>query len=562
MTCSYSKEFSSSQYTGVENSFISEYLPLASGNSVKVYLYGLFLCQNPALDKPLEEIASTLELTEQQVIDAFTFWEELGVVSIISKEPFSVKYLPVNYSSSSKPRKYKTEKYSEFTKALQALTPDRMISTGEYTEYFHLMETYSMKPEAMLMLVKYCMDIKGKAVGYRYVLKVAKDFANRGLISIDKIEAELSSYVTKTAELEKVLKSLSVKRNPDHEDAQYLNKWTNELNFELEAILFAGKKLKKGNMAKLDSFLMELYAIKCFSPKEISDFIDKKQAVYELTIKINKALSIYVEVLETEIETYVNKWLSFGFTEDALLAIATHSFKIGKNTLRDMDELIEMLRTRGFIDLSSVGDYFESQVKTDEFIKKFLLTVGVNRRPNSWDRENLNMWKSWNFTEQMILEAGKLSAGKSSPIAYVNGILSNWKNNGIFSVEALTEISATSTDNSQENYNREYERRRALAHSRAQKNSEKAMMIDGFSTIYGRLNGIEKDLAFAEISGNINTLNALEKEKENLRQKAESMLSQIGLSLIDLSPRFACEKCHDTGYIGTHRCDCFEKEVK
>ena len=33
-----------------------------------------------------------------------------------------------------------------------------------------------------------------------------------------------------------------------------------------------------------------------------------------------------------------------------------------------------------------------------------------------------------NFSEDMIFEAAKLSAGKSSPIAYMNAILSNWKN--------------------------------------------------------------------------------------------------------------------------------------
>ena len=41
------------------------------------------------------------------------------------------------------------------------------------------------------------------------------------------------------------------------------------------------------------------------------------------------------------------------------------------------------------------------------------------------------------FTEELILEAAKLSAGKSSPIAYMNGILGNWKNNGVFDTDTL-----------------------------------------------------------------------------------------------------------------------------
>ena len=42
----------------------------------------------------------------------------------------------------------------------------------------------------------------------------------------------------------------------------------------------AAKKIKKGGMAKLDSFLLELYANKSFSKEEITDFINKKQAVH------------------------------------------------------------------------------------------------------------------------------------------------------------------------------------------------------------------------------------------------------------------------------------------
>ena len=562
MTCSYSKEFSSSAFTNVENAFITEYLPAAPGDAVRVYLYGLFLCQNPSKDQSISDIAKALSLTESQVKESFYCWDELGLVTVVSRDPFTVHYLPVRHAYSSKPRKYKAEKYSEFTKGVQALIPSRMISTGEYTEYFSIMETYSIKPEAMLMIIKYCVDLKGSSIGYRYVSKVAKDFGNRGLITVEKVENELTSYVVKSAELERILKALGIKRRPEHEDTVMLKKWTEELHFELESIIFAASKLKKGSMEKLDSFLLELFAIKSFTPSEIIEFINNRQKVYDLTIKINKSLSIYVEVIETEIENYVNKWLSFGFEEDALLSVATRCFKEGKNTLADMDEKIEMLRARGLISLSSIADYFESIRKTDEFIKKFLLTVGLNRRPNPWDRENLSVWKTWNFTEEMILEAGKLSAGKSNPIAYVNAILGNWKNSGIFSTDALSEVSITKSDNSQEAYNSEYERRRSLAHSRAQKNTEKAMSLEGFSTVYGRLNSIERDLAFAEIAGNETALGELEKEKATLLEKANAILGSISLALDDLSPRYACEKCQDTGYVGTHRCDCYEKEVK
>ena len=558
MTCSFAKEFSIGIYTDVENVFITEYLPNCSGDAVKVYLYGLFLCQHPEKDQSLQEIASTLKMTEEQVVSAFEFFEEYALLSIVSREPFAVQYQQIHANTNSKPRKYKAEKYTDFTKFVQSLITDRMISTSEYSEYFMIMETYSIKPEAMLMIVKYCVDMKGTDISYRYISKVAKDFGSRGITTVEKIEKELSSYIAKTAVLEQIFGALSIKRSVDVEDANLLKKWTQELCFDSENIIFAASKLKKGSMAKLDQFLLELYALKSFSKQEIAEYMDNKKAIYELAIKINKALSIYVEVIDTVVDTYTKKWLSYGFDEPTLLFIASTCFKNGKSSLQDMDELCETLRNRGFITISSVGDYFENLKSIDEFIAKVLLTVGLNRRPNPWDRENLNVWKSWNFSNEMILEAAKLSAGKSSPIAYLNGILSNWKNNSVYTVENIASTPQV-VDNSQETYNREYERRRTIALSRAQKNNEIASNIDGFLVVYGRLNSIERDLAFAEIANDQVALNKLEQEKTELYNNAQALLKTKGLTLDDLSPKYSCTKCNDTGYVGTKRCDCFNK---
>lgn len=561
MTCSFAKEYSLSAFTDVENEFITAYMPYAKDSALKVYLYGLYLCAHPEQDKSLSEIAETLSVSEEEVIGSFRFWEEFGILSVLSENPLNVSYLSVKSVYRSKPRKYKAEKYSDFTKAVQTIITERMISTGEYTEYFNLMETFGIKPEAMLMIVKYCVDMKGADIGYRYISAVARDFGNRGVITVEKIEKELASYSLHTAELEKILKALSSRKKPDVEDQNYFKKWTEELCFEPENIIYAASLLKKGSTAGLDSLMMELYSAKRLTKPEIADYMQKKRGIYELTLKINRALSVYVDVIDTEIENYTSKWLSFGFIDDALLIIANQCFKSGKNTLRDMDELIDYLRTRGFIDVAAVNDYFEQQKTADEFISKLLITCGLNRRPTPWDRENLSMWKNWNFSEEMIMEAAKLSSGKGSPVAYMNGVLSKWKNSGIFT-SAQAESSSAYGDVSQEDYNREYARRRSLAASKAQKNVDKAMSTNGFAAVYERLSSIERDLAFAELSGNTETLSSLEKEKAELSVKAENILKSIGLSLNQLSPVYSCKKCNDTGYVGSHRCDCFDKTTE
>lgn len=560
MTCSYSKEFSSSTFTDVENLFICEYLPVSDGDAVKVYLYGLFLCQHPEYDQGLGDIARTLKMSEGKIIDCFKYWEEFGLLSVLSENPLSVVYVPVK-TSSKKAVKYKTEKYSDFTKGLQSLISSRMISTNEYTEYFSIMETYSIKPEAMLMIVKYCTDRKGNDIGYRYIAKVAKDFGSRGIVTAEKVEKELSSYVYRTAEIERILKALSLSRQPDIEDLKLLNVWTGELGFETENIVFAAKKIKKGSMKKLDELLRELYSKKSFSKEEIDAFSKEKERAFSLAVKINKSLSVYVDVIDTVVDTYTNKWLSLGFEDGALLFIASECFKSGKNTLQDMDETVSDLYEKGVIDLTSVSDYFEEEKKSDRFISKILGVAGISRRPNGWDRQNLATWRKWNFSDQMILEAASRAAGKSSPVAYMNGILSNWKSTETFTLEGATAEKRSPSADTQEAYNKEYQRRRNIAIERAQNNLDKALSADGFETIYVKLNSMERDLAFAEIGGDAVLLKKLEDEKKSLLKKQSEILEKIGLTADDLSPKYACEKCKDTGYVGSKRCDCFKNKV-
>ena len=336
--CSYSKEFAAMNFTSVENAYIYEYLPEATGNAVKVYLYGLFLCQNADFDVDLAAFARELKLTEAEVRDAFTYWEEFGLVSVISGEPLSVKYLPIG--TGVKPRRVKPEKYAAFTESAQALLPARMIPPNEFNEYFNIMEVYGIKPEAFLMIIKYCTDLKGEDIGYKYISAVAKDFGARKILTPEQVEKELSAYILRTSELEKLLKALSLRRKPEIDDLNYFNKWTKELGYEPENVLFAAKSMKRGSMKKLDEFIGELYSRKVFSKQEIESYADTKKKLYELAVKINKALGVYYETLDAVVDNYTAPWTAFGFDEESLLFIANYCFKKRKNTLENMDEIV------------------------------------------------------------------------------------------------------------------------------------------------------------------------------------------------------------------------------
>ena len=66
--------------TPVDNQFILEYLPTATGDAVRVYLYGLMQCYHPEAAMTLEQMARELGMEPEAVQAAFRHWERKGLV--------------------------------------------------------------------------------------------------------------------------------------------------------------------------------------------------------------------------------------------------------------------------------------------------------------------------------------------------------------------------------------------------------------------------------------------------------------------------------------------------
>lgn len=86
-------------FTPVENMFIHTYLSLANGNQIKVYLYALSQAYNTnGQGLTNENIAFEMGLTVGQVIDAWQFWAEQGLVEI-KEDRYIFKSLRSGYIS-------------------------------------------------------------------------------------------------------------------------------------------------------------------------------------------------------------------------------------------------------------------------------------------------------------------------------------------------------------------------------------------------------------------------------------------------------------------------------
>lgn len=560
---SVSDELAKKSFTSVENKFITKYMPVLEPNSVKIYLYSLYLYQSGLTSFTLSDLAQSLSLSEDEVRGYFEYLEEFELVSVLSFTPFEVKILDADNLSGT-PKKYKPEKYADFTKAVQNVIKGRMITPNEFREYFFLLEEYGFEQNALIMIITYCVNLKGESIRLQYIKKVAKSFAEDGALTAKKVDERLSAYTGSTPSLLKIFGAAGISKQPDVDDDKLYKKWTQELGFNDEAISAAAKHFKAKTVEKLDGALTELYKNKKFDVREIEDYCKSKNSVYNATIEIARALGVYMQSSAPYIENYVNVWYNFGYSFLAMKTVANYCFKHSLNSFEDMNGFIRKLYDEGIVTDKSVNARLAALDADDKFLKELLTACGLTRKVIDWDRQSLAKWRDWSFGDEMLLEAAKLSSGKSNPTAYMSGILSAWKTEGIFSPDkikgAAKNVSVNSDVRSQraETERHFYDLRHA-AEDAAEKALQRATADDVYGEIYKELNELSIELAFAEIR-DPKRAESISERIDKLTAQGDARLKELNVDKADFTPHYSCKLCNDTGYDKNgNPCECMKK---
>ncbi|MDR3216091.1 MAG: DnaD domain protein [Clostridiaceae bacterium] len=432
--CKFSNDYLMESFTLVDNVFINEYMPYAEEKQIKAYLYGLYLCSSGG-NVSGESFAKTLDIEIDELTNIFTFWEDAGLVRIISKQPFEVSYLSLKRSMQP-PKKFKSEKYSDFNKELQRLFPERMLTPNEFNEYYLAMELCKIQQEAMLMIVQYCINLKGVAVRYPYILTVAKAWAAEGVLTADDVERKLTEYETQTETMRAVLRALGKKGDADLEEKQYLLKWTKNWGFETNSLVCAAKRCKGKGFKKLDVVLDEYYRMGVFTAEEMNEFQSRLEGMKNLAVKINRTIGVYYESLEHVVEVYVAPWLQKGYDEEALVTLAHYCFLKGIKTLEGINGVVDKFFKLGLLTKDSINQFIERQLANDSAVKRMLDAASLTRNVTASDRTQYRIWTvDWGFSEEIIEYAATLSVSRPYPLSHINRLLADWRSRGVKSVE-------------------------------------------------------------------------------------------------------------------------------
>ena len=440
--CSASTELVNSGYTVVDNAFIAEFMPQSPAGCAEIYLFGLYLCSLPNKQhNTMEVMCQALGFKEEDVINAFAYWEEMGLVHVVQKDPIEVVYLSQK-TSHSLLKKIKAGKYSSFNRQIQDVISGRMITVQEYNEYYMFLETSFFQPEALVAVAKHCAELKGSDIGYSYILTVARNLATSGYTSAAAVEEKLANHPKFNEDLTLVFKALGLRRKIEFKDRRAYEKWTTDFGFSPDTVLKVAKRFKKGEIRKLDAALSQYFKLNLLSEREIESYESSKQELLELTREINRIIGYYHPSLELVAEEYVTPWTQKGYDGETLKLIAKYCFRRRIQTLEGMNYTVDKFFKLGLLDADAINQYIERLLRYDENIRRLLDNMGVLRSVTAADRKNYAMWlEDWQLAPEVVEYASTLCSGALNPMAYLNKILSEYKLKGANTLEKAQALS-------------------------------------------------------------------------------------------------------------------------
>lgn len=561
----FSRDFGSSMFTSVENQFITKYLPRADGDAVRVYLYGLYLCQVSA-DLDAASCAKLLHLTEEKLLEIFSFWEECDLVRILSRSPLYVEYLPVN-AAVGRPKTFRPEKYAAFNREFYQILQraGRDLKPYEMQRILEFLENNPIEQPAFLLIAEYCAKKDGEKLSAAHILNKAAKLVREHKYTYEQVEADLADFNTREKELSRLFALLGICRKPQEKDYAFPEKWAS-LGMEEGAVSACAQALGKGSLATLDALVEELHDKGAHTAQEAREYLARRKEEADIVFRVAHKLGVKVANPRPFCEEYAEKWLERGYDAQSLTALAAIAMKLSYG-FPEFDAMLDGLYAQGIVDEKSVSRFCAARDRQFRLLQKIQTACGVLKKTQS-ALDMIETWRSWNFGDEMILEAAKRASAAAAPLPYMNKLLAEWKREGFSRPAEIPERDrpAARTDyrseaaisaDARSERERWYAARRERAQAHARQADAAAKQDEAFVRADAAVRKGEIALAKAEVFSP-EKRPEIESALENARAARSEALRRLGLTDADFLPRYACKKCSDTGYLPDgSMCDCY-----
>ena len=262
--------------TKVENLFISEYLPDAPGDYVKVFLFGLMYAQYEI--KPnRSELAKLLGLSVEEIAEAWIYWESRGLVRVLHEkdsnneevnhivflskieelygkmtEPQTAAAAPAEVPAEEDLPLYVSIDDMDFDDVINSklidrrlrelyekyqVTTGRTVSRQEISKIEDAIKVYGIEPEIFDFAIDYCADLEKYSVDY--IFKVALRWTEDGCRTVEEAKRLLDKHSRRNDCYRQVFKALGFNRLPAPIDREIMDRWFDGMNCSLAEVLDA-----------------------------------------------------------------------------------------------------------------------------------------------------------------------------------------------------------------------------------------------------------------------------------------------------------------------------------
>lgn len=252
--------------------FFDLYLTIASGNQIKVYLLGYksaFLYrgfQNDGLDNKV--IATMLNITEEEVIEIWKYWESMGIVKLYDKDGnFGIEFLDIKTEYLNKHSKSRVSsesidetiddasslEYVNMYNRIEAIA-GRVLTPSEKIDILNAVKEYEMSTDMAIEAFERAVSDNGRIKSVKYVIGIMKSWFDRAVKNVDDLETLDEERQDRNENYRTVFKALGFNRMPTSYEKETIDKWVYDYKMTMDVILKACEKSVNTNNPNIRYF--------------------------------------------------------------------------------------------------------------------------------------------------------------------------------------------------------------------------------------------------------------------------------------------------------------------
>ena len=433
--CSFAENHLMLGVTPVENLFIQEYLPHASGDYVRVYLYGLMQCYYPSENMTLERTAHILDLPEDTVKNAFQYWERQGIVRRISDNPIAYQYLNISSVFNEASIDQDIYRYRDFNHQLERIFGNRLLQSGEYRKTYEWIEDLGLPEEVVLIMVNAHVSSHGQKCQFKSLDNLAMKWAKKEIFTPEQAREEALKETDTWKLCTQVLKQMNIPRNPTKDEFDLAKKWLEEWKLSPKAVITACKETVKAinpSFGYLDTILKRNTDIT--SGAEMADALKENEATREAIKAIKEAMGLPASRPTPEEQENYIIFLSAGFEPETILRVAAYLAQKKPRSTELLFEYLEDFRKRGQLTSADIAAYLSHKKELRKLTRETYKIFGEEGEIHDRSTAQMEDWLKLASIE-VIQYAAECARGKALPTGYITKLLNEWKKLDLTTVE-------------------------------------------------------------------------------------------------------------------------------